>query len=450
MLNKKIIPLLLILLIGMFLIAGCNIQLADDSSAENQNGEENQEETNVSDQDPEGTGSDDPENSEEAEEVEEVEEFFEITISAVGDVMVHNNQLIAQYDAEKDVYDFRNNFQYLKPYLDQSDVNMANLETTFAGPERGYSSFPMFNTPDALGEALGNAGFQFISTINNHTYDTGEQGFYRTLDILEEQGLTPLGTRSDESEPRYVIEEVENIKVGMTAYTYETEKMGEEISLNGIRIPSHMEPLMNTFHDHYQEEDIREMEEIINAMKDDGADIIVFFLHWGNEYHREPSTFQTQLANKLSSLGVDVIFGSHPHVVQPMDIIENDGHETLVVYSMGNLISNQREETLRNYTANAQYTEDGLMVHATFQKSSLTEEVERISVEYTPLWVYRYSDGSGFGYEVLPVAETINNFEAFNIQSDDLKNRIKRSLERTEEMVLQNNDTFILNDGTFE
>ena len=450
MFNKKMISLLVMLLIGMFLIAGCNIQLADDSSAENQNEEENQEETNVSEEDSESTDNDDPEDSDEPEEIEEVEEFFEITISAVGDVMVHQSQLDAQYDAAEDLYDFSNNFQHLKPYLDQSDINIANLETTFAGPERGYSSFPMFNSPDALGEALGDAGFQFISTINNHTYDTGEQGFYRTLDVLEDQGHTVIGTRRDESEPRYVVEEFENIKVGMTAYTYETEKMGDEISLNGIRIPSHMEPLMNTFHDHYQEEDIQEMEEVINAMKDDGAEIIVFYLHWGNEYHREPSTFQTRLANELSALGVDVIFGSHPHVVQPMDIIENDGHETLVVYSMGNLISNQREETLRNYTANAQYTEDGLMVHASFQKSSLTEEIERTTVEYTPLWVYRYSEGGGFGYEVIPAAEAINDFDAFNIQSEDLRNRIKRSLERTEEMVLLNNDTFILNDGNFQ
>ncbi len=447
MFNKKIIPLLVLLLIGVFLIVGCNIQQADGPATEEQNEELNEEDNNIWEEDPDGQENAD---SEEPEEVEEIEEFTQVTITAVGDVMVHQSQLDAQYDAEEDAYDFHNNFMHLRPYLDNSDVNMANLETTFAGGERGYSSFPMFNTPDALGEALRDAGFQFISTINNHTYDTGEQGFFRTLEVLEEQGLTAVGTRSDESEKRYVIEEIENIKVGMTGYTYETEKMGDEISLNGIRVPSHMMPLMNTYHDHYQEEAIGEMEEIVNAMKDDGADIIVFYLHWGNEYQRETSGYQTQLADKLSGLGVDVIFGSHPHVVQPMDIIENNGHETLVVYSMGNLISNQREETLRNYTSNAQYTEDGLMVHATFEKSSLTEEIERISVEYTPLWVHRYTEGNGFGYEVLPVAETIDNFETFDIQSEDLRNRIRRSLERTEEMVLQNNDTFILNRGASE
>ncbi|WP_160718442.1 CapA family protein [Isachenkonia alkalipeptolytica] len=441
MFNKKIISLLIILLIGVFLITGCNIQQSDAPEPNQENGELNEQNNNVGEDSLEDQENQD---SEESEEVQEVEEFTEVTISAVGDVMVHQSQLDAQYDAGEDAYDFHNNFLHLKPYLDQSDINMANLETTFAGPERGYSSFPMFNTPDALGEALRDAGFQFISTINNHTYDTGEQGFFRTLEVLDDQGLTAIGTRSDESEKRYTIEEVENIKVGMTGYTYETEKMGESISLNGIPVPPHIQPLMNTFHDHYQEEDIKEMEEIIEAMKKDGADIIVFFLHWGNEYQREPSGYQTQLANKLSELGVDVIFGSHPHVVQPMDIIENDGHETLVVYSMGNLISNQREETLRNYTSNAEYTEDGLMVHATFEKSSLSEEIERTSVEYTPLWVHRYNEGSGFGYEVLPVAETIDNFEDFDIQSEDLRDRIRTSLERTEEIVLQNNDTFIL------
>lgn len=444
LINKRLLLLLVTILMGVMLFTGCNIQQAQESDSEEEH-QGSAEEDNTIDQenptDPEDNSSKDP------EEVEEVEEFTEVTITAVGDVMVHQSQLDAQFDPEEETYDFHNNFKHLAPYLEESHVNMANLETTFAGPDRGYSSFPMFNTPDALGEALRDAGFQFISTINNHTYDTGEQGFFRTLEVLEDQGLTPVGTRSDESEKRYVIEEVENIKVGMTGYTYETEKMGENISLNGIAVPPHMQPLMNTFHDHYQEEDLEEMEEIINEMKEEGADIIVFFLHWGNEYQRQPSEYQTRLAHELSGLGVDVIFGSHPHVVQPMDIIENDGHETLVVYSMGNLISNQREETLRNYTSNAQYTEDGLMVHATFEKSSLTEEIERTAVEYTPLWVHRYTEGSGFGYEVLPVAETIDHFEAFDIHSEELRNRIRKSLERTEEMVLQNMDSFILNRG---
>lgn len=448
MFTKKIIPLLILLLISMLIITGCNIQQTDDPETEEQSEEVNDDE-NASAEDSEDGENSGVEASKEEEE-EEVEEFMEVTITAVGDVMVHQSQLDGQYDAETGEHDFTNNFQHLVPYLNNSDVNMANLETTFAGPERGYSSFPMFNTPDALGEALRDAGFQYISTINNHTYDTGEAGFFRTLEVLEDQGLTPLGTRSDESEPRYVVKEVNGIKIGMTGYTYETEKMGDEISLNGIRVPSHIMPLMNTYHDHYQEEDIVEMEGVIDRMKDDGAEVIVFFLHWGNEYQREESTFQTRLAEKLSQRGVDVIFGSHPHVVQPVDIIDSDGHETLVVYSMGNLISNQREETLRNYTSNAQYTEDGLMVHATFQKSSLTEEIERTKVKYTPLWVHRYSDGGGFGYEVLPVAETIHDFEAFGIQSESLQNRLRRSLERTEEAVLKHHDTFILNDGNFE
>lgn len=435
-------------------MVGCDLLQAE-SPPEEENGELNDGQDNGSEDpgdsetgengDRDETDQDDPD-----EEEPEVEVFTEVTITAVGDVMVHQSQLDAQYNREEDRHDFRNNFVHLKPYLEKSDINIANLETTFAGPERGYSSFPMFNTPDALGEGLKDAGFNIISTINNHTYDTGEQGFFRTLDVLEEQGLTPLGTRRDESEKRYVIEEVENIKVGMVGYTYETQKINGQITLNGITIPRHMEPLMNTFHDYHQDDAIEEMSGIIDDLREEGAEIIVFYLHWGNEYHREPSAYQIQLAESLSALGVDIIFGSHPHVVQPLDIISHDGHETLVVYSMGNLISNQREETLRNYTANAQYTEDGLMVHATFQKSSLTKEIERTSVEYTPLWVHRSSAGNGFHYEVLPVAETIENFEAFNITTDALRNRIRRSLERTREMVYKNLEAFVLNSGKSE
>jgi len=442
--NKKIISIILVLFIVVVTISGCNIVQGENNHAEEQNKElESEKNNSLEEEDPK-------KDEEKIEEIEAVEEFTEITITAVGDVMAHESQLNAQYNQEDDSYDFSDNFKYLKPYLEESDVNIANLETTFAGVERGYSSFPLFNTPDALGEALEEVGFNIISTINNHTFDTGEQGFFRTLEVLEEQGLTSVGSRKDGSEKRYVIEKIENIKVGITGYTYETQRNGERITLNGIPIPAHIEPLVNTFHDQYKQEALIEMEAIIQDMKEDGAEIIVFNLHWGNEYHREPSDHQRELANELSKLGVDIIFGSHPHVVQPLDIIENNGQETLVIYSMGNFISNQREETLRNYTHNAQYTEDGLMVHVTFQKSSLTEEIERTLVEYTPLWVHRYTQGNGFGYAVLPVAETIDNFDAFNIPSDALRNRIRKSLERTEAMVNQNIDSFIIKTLTSE
>ncbi len=442
--KAKIIALILIIFFSIVTITGCNIVEGENNQEEENNQEsETEKDNSLEEKDPN-------EEQENVEEIEEIEELTEVTITAVGDVMVHESQLNAQYDETEDSYDFSNNFEYLEPYLENSDINIANLETTFAGRDRGYSSFPLFNTPDALGKALGEAGFNIISTINNHTFDTGEQGFFRTLEVLEEQGLIPVGTRMDETEDRYVIEEIENIKVGITAYTYETQRNEEQITLNGISIPSHLEPLMNTFHDHYKEEALVEMEEIIQGMKADGAEVIIFNLHWGNEYHREPSDHQRELATKLSELGVDIIFGSHPHVVQPIDIIENNGQETLVIYSMGNLISNQREETLRNYTNNAQYTEDGLMVHVTFQKSSLSGEIERTLVEYTPLWVHRYTRGNGFGYSVLPVAEAIENFDAFNIQSDALKNRLRTSLERTEAMVNMNIDSFILKTHTSE
>jgi len=442
--KAKIISLTLFLFILVGIFSGCNIVQGENNQEEEQKEDlESEMNNNLEEEDPN-------KDEEKVEELEEVEEITEITITAVGDVMVHESQLNAQYNPEDNSYDFSDNFEYLKPYLAESDVNIANLETTFAGEERGYSSFPLFNTPDALGEALSDTGFNVISTINNHTFDTGEQGFFRTLDILEEQGLAPVGSRRNEIEKRYVIEEVENIKVGISAYTYETQRNGDRITLNGIPIPTHLEPLVNTFHDQYKDEALREMETIIQDMKEDGAEIIVFNLHWGNEYHREPSDHQQELANELSRLGVDIIFGSHPHVVQPVDLIENNGQETLVIYSMGNFISNQREETLRNYTHNAQYTEDGLMVHVTFEKSSLSGETERSLVEYTPLWVHRYSQGSGFGYSVLPVHETIENFDAFNIQSNELRNRIRTSLERTEAMVNQNSDSFILKIPTLE
>lgn len=291
--------------------------------------------------------------------------FKTIVISGVGDIMVHGPQISAQFQPETKTYDFRNNFQYIKPFIQKADISIANLETTFAGAERGYSSFPQFNTPDALADSLVDAGFNAISTANNHTYDTGTVGVKRTLSVLWERGLKTMGTRQRPEEKSYVILEEKGIKVGLTAFTYETPRWEGHKTINALKLSEEAAGLIDTFSYEYLEEDLERIKQRIQDMRAEGAEIIVFYIHWGEEYQREPNDYQRKIAQRLSDLGVDIIFGSHPHVVQPIEIIESqvNQHQTLVVYSMGNFLSNQRYEILKN-----RYTEDGLMVSVTLKK----------------------------------------------------------------------------------
>lgn len=219
-------------------------------------------------------------------------EFIEVNISAVGDIMVHAPQIEAQYDQESSSFDFTNNFKFVKPYLLQADLAIGNLETTFGGKEKGYAGFPLFNSPDELADALKCAGFDVISTANNHTFDTGKEGILRTLAILEERGLKAVGTRKSIEDESFLVIDVEGIKLGISAYTYETPRQGEHRALNAIRLPKEVEPLIDRFGFEDLEGDLDKIKERVRLMEQRGAEVIIFFMHWGHEYRRRPNKYQ--------------------------------------------------------------------------------------------------------------------------------------------------------------
>lgn len=364
--------------------------------------------------------------------VEEIKEVFdppvEVNLVAVGDIMVHGPQLRAQYNLQKGEYDFSNNFRHIRPYIQEADLAIANLETTFGGKERGYSSFPMFNTPDTLADALKEVGFHIISTVNNHTIDTGSKGVFRTIEVLEERGLEVVGTRKEEHLRNYIIKDIKDIKIGLTAYTYETPKYGEYKTLNGLKMPREVEGLVNSFSYEALEEDLMKMEIIVNEMRKEGAELIVFYLHWGEEYQRQPNQYQKHIAEKLNSYGVDIIFGSHPHVIQPIEFIETEENpkKTLVVYSMGNILSNQRYEILEN-----RYTEDGIIVKVKIRKDFEKKETTIDEVTYIPTWVHRYHNKGSVAYEIIPVLDALENGERYSIHNNQTLWRVENSRNNT-------------------
>ena len=340
---------------------------------------------------------------------------IKININTIGDVMAHNPQLRAQYDSKSNTYSFENNFMHVKNYIEKANLSIANLETTLAGSSVPYSSYPSFNSPDTLANALKYAGVDLISTINNHSFDKGDLGVERTLSVLKEKEFDTVGTIENATDSNYIIKDVNNIKLGITSFSYGELKDNTKF-VNGIRISDKSKDKMNVFDMYNAEVAFDTINATLNNIRD--VDLKIVVIHWGNEYQRVPSDFQKNLAQMLSNSGVDIIIGSHPHVVQPVEMIKSsDGsNETLVIYSLGNFISNQRKELL-----GSSYTEDGLMVDIEITKDPVEGNTKVTKATCIPTWVNKYQNNGKDVYEIIPIAskEELSNFE--NLSLDKAK-----------------------------
>lgn len=311
-----------------------------------------------------------------------------IKISVVGDIMVHMHQLKAAKQPDGS-YDFTEVFEDIRPYLQEADIAMANLETTISTDEIGYTAYPRFRSPESLISALKEAGFDVITTANNHSLDGLEFGVTNTLDKLDQYGLLHTGTaRSPEERDRVLIVDKNDIKVAILAYTYGTNGMESAVDKDKL---SYMVNYLN---------DISKIEKDIQQAKVEGSEFIVACIHWGDEYVRNPNQAQKEMADKLFSMGVDAIFGSHPHVIQPTEkktIITDEGQEkdVFVIYSLGNIVSNQRNR----------YRDSGLILNLEVVKDYDKGTIEIGEIDYIPTWVYRYTENDRLHYRILPVKD---------------------------------------------
>lgn len=306
-----------------------------------------------------------------------------ITISAVGDIMVHGPQFQSAY-LGNDQYDFGPVFEEIKEYIANSDLALCNLETTISTPERGYSGYPLFKTPEELIPAIKDAGFDVVTTANNHSLDAKEFGVINTLDVLDKYGLMHTGTARDEEESRDILMvERKGIQLGILAYTYGTNGMEAAVDQDKL------EYLVNYI-------ELDKMREDVNRARQAGADAIIVCMHWGVEYSRTVGEEQERLADELFSAGADIILGSHPHVIQTMErkmVTDSSGEdkEVFVAYSLGNFISNQRDR----------YTDSGVVVDITISKRG--EETAIGDIRYTPTWVRKFEQNGKVHYRILPV-----------------------------------------------
>ena len=265
------------------------------------------------------------------------------SIGTMGDLLMHKPVFDTCLQSNG-TYDFSSIFRYVKDIVSGLDYAIANLETTFGGDDYPYQGNPAFNCPDALIDSVVDAGYDMLLTANNHAGDTMASGITRTVEIIRGKGLTALGSQLNADEPKYAVVDVNGIKIGMVCYTWAYSSNGTSFSLNGLT-PIKDEGQMNYFLNNDPGKLYTASEQILEQMKADGAEATMMFIHWGVEYNIKENSLQDTMAQKLCDLGFDVIVGGHPHVVQPVDLLTSTvdpDHKTVVIYSLGNAVSNQR------------------------------------------------------------------------------------------------------------
>lgn len=283
-------------------------------------------------------------------------------LTFTGDIMCHSYQYNEAYDSATGTYDFSHNFTDMKKYFDNADLVIGNLETVFAGEDVGISDYPCFNSPDSFADAIKDAGFDVLTTANNHSMDKRMAGVLRTLDVLDERGIDHMGTyRSAEERDNILIKDVNGIKIAFLSYTYGT---------NGIPVPEDW--LVNRLDEELVKSDIARAKAL-------NPDVIIVLPHMGNEYEEYVRDTFKDWAHMMLNAGADIVVASHPHVLQPMEtvqITEDDGSTRtgFVMYSMGNFISSQTTPP-RNAS---------ILLNIDLQKKGEDTYIKKVS--FVPIW----------------------------------------------------------------
>jgi poly-gamma-glutamate synthesis protein (capsule biosynthesis protein) len=307
--------------------------------------------------------------SDEASEVREKK----IRILFAGDIMGHDSQIQAALIDSTGGYDYRDCFRYLEPYLGKADIAVGNLEVTLAGPP--YRGYPRFSSPDTLADALLDAGFHVLLKANNHALDRGKEGLERTEMILDEKGLIQTGAfvSGEIRQLTYpLILEKNGIMLALLNYTYGSNSLVADTP----NIVNYIDTL--------------QLIGDLHKVKQAQPDFIIACVHWGREYERVENPGQRELADFMFSNGVDVIIGSHPHVVQPVNyVLADSSYLRPVVYSLGNFISNQRDR----------YRDGGILIGMEF---SISERKRISGLDYLPFWVHKPLEGDRHVFRLIP------------------------------------------------
>ena len=333
-----------------------------------------------------------------------------ISLLFIGDIMGHDEQIWSAENRETHTFDYDNVFKYIKPVISEADIAIANFEVTLAGPP--YMGYPQFSSPAALAAACKNAGIDCMVTANNHAADRGKTGISGTINRLDSIGIPHTGTflnAADRDSLYPLIIKKNGISIALLNYTYGT---------NGIKVP---EPVIVNLLD----KDLITGD--VKKAKSKNPDITILFLHWGTEYDTVPSISQIDLAEYFFSIGVDLVIGSHPHVLQKMIWSKNvaGGKDGIVAYSLGNFISNQRKPK----------TDGGSIVRIEFKRKEnafvISDAGFFITWVYTPIEKYRKK------FFILPCSQFENNPDFFD--KPDAFLQMKKFISDSKELLNKQN-----------
>lgn len=312
----------------------------------------------------------------------------ELSLIFIGDIMGHGPQISSALDKSTNTYDYNHCFKYISDEIADADYTIANLEVTLAGPP--FSGYPQFSSPDELAVACQSAGIDVLVTANNHTCDRGGAGITRTVYVLDSLRIMHTGSFKDAEDRQAnnpLIIEHNCFRIAILNYTYGT---------NGLAFP---QPTIVNLLD--KEIIATDME----LAKSKNVDKIIVVTHWGSEYESNPSTYQINFGQYIFEQGADIVVGAHPHVLQKMvweKQVDELGREELIVYSLGNYVSNQRDRK----------KDGGAMFKMTLQKENGKTSIK--DAGYILTWVYTPVENGSKKYYILPCAKYENQPEFFD------------------------------------
>ena len=341
-------------------------------------------------------------------------------VVANGDILIHD---ALYYTAKKEdgSYDFNPFFEYVKPWIEGADLAIGDFEGTISdrSPLGGY---PLFNAPVQITDTMKEVGYDVVDLAHNHILDTGLYGLKYTDKVFKDRGLDTVGVHADKkrSEDKILIKEVNGIKIAILAYAYGYN--GMDANLTAEDRTNHLSDL--------DEEKMKE--EIQRAEKE--ADVTVVMPQMGVEYKLEPTEEQKALYHKMIEWGADVVFGGHPHVIEPAETVEKDGDKKFIIYSMGNFVSNQRMERMEN-----KWPERGLLMDVTFEKANDKTTVKTVKAH--PTLVYSKLNGRNingaplYDYKIMVLEDFINGGKLRDQLDDKMKEKVDVSYKEIMEHV---------------
>lgn len=339
------------------------------------------------------------------------------TIVASGDMLYHD---VVYEGAFRDgAYHFENNYAQIKELISSADLALGDFEGTI-NPAYPLSGYPQFNAPEEVVDAIKEAGYDAIDLAHNHILDTGIDGLNYTKNAFEKRGIQTFGVNTSDDHP-LLIQEINGIKVAVLGFSY---------GFNGLE-----ETLTQEEYDYYLKDLNMEKVKAEIQKAEETADITVVMPQMGIEYSLEPTDEQREVYHQMVDFGADIIFGGHPHVAEPTEILEKEEEKKFIIYSMGNLLSNQRYETLENY-----WTERGVIPEVEITKENGKTTITNIKVH--PTWVSREPIGgittsgyTAYDYQVLLAEDYIEGGKKQNTLPAEKEQRIVTAYEEMMQML---------------